>query len=607
MVLLLDNSFSMRFGNRFEKARTRALDIVNNCSDRDTVQIVLFSDTTEVLNAPQTEHDTLRALLRQLQPGYRKTEYASALKLANELLSSVPNQDREIHWISDFQASGWSLGNEEPAIGENIRIQIDDVSDSESGNTAVSQAQINQFMSEETQAAKVLTKVSSFGLKAPATATLVLELNGKKLQEKTLSLDTNDFKLVEFENFSVPPGTSAGKIKLEFTDPLPADNVYYFTLNSQRKARLLLLGGKSSRDNFYLSKALSASKDSPFLVEVQDLSPISAFDSSRFAGVVLNNLETVPAKLATLLEEFVSLGGGLVTAPGNRANPIEWNLRLEKLLPAKLTAKDISGGNKVSYIGEIQKQHPIFQGFQPVHYSYFMTTPFSGYFQAKPLDNAHVLLKLEDGNPLLLEKTIGKGRSLLFASSLNMDWNDLPLKSVFLPFVQQLVQYSINYQSGQNSFTVGEVIPFDKLNPMLRKALNKIPSASSSFRQSWKVLKPSGEKTELNDGDLLKAPFFTLEEPGIYQTRVHNLDNPLAVNVSPLESDLRKTDVQRMIASFKRIPDPSSKDQSKPSADQKQSLESRQKIWWYLLILALIFLAVESYVSNRYYKKVPEI
>jgi hypothetical protein len=35
-------------------------------------------------------------------------------------------------------------------------------------------------------------------------------------------------------------------------------------------------------------------------------------------------------------------------------------------------------------------------------------------------------------------------------------------------------------------------------------------------------------------------------------------------------------------------------------------VESKQRIWWYLLASAIVLLAVESFLSNRYYKGVSE-
>ena len=276
------------------------------------------------------------------------------------------------------------------------------------------------------------------------------------------------------------------------------------------------------------------------------------------------------------------------------------------MLPAKLTNQlGTGGGNNERFIGEIQKQHPVFEVFQSMHYSYLMTTGFSGAFQSAPAESSQVLARLEDGTPLLIARNVGRGRSLLFTSSLNMEWNDLPLRSVFLPLLHQMVKYSSSFEEEKHAFSVGEVIPMSILNPMLGKALNRL-SETRSFSQSWKVQTPGGEPTDLGDAQLFKAPFFTLEEPGLYQSRVHNFDNAVAVNIVPAESDLRKVASEKLLAAVRRVPSATSSPSKEVSQDQRQAWESKQRVWWYLLLLALLVLGVESFVSNRYYKGVSE-
>jgi len=605
-VILLDNSFSMQFGNRFEKAKSRALQVLDGFASTDTLQLVTYSDTTTVLNNQLTDRSGLRALVRKLQPSHRKTNHLGALKLAQQLLASAPNDRLEIHWISDFQQTGWAESAEETTLLESVTIQPFDVAEDSGGNLSVNRLRLSQVVENDASLTRASVQVSASGMKTPASTRVVLELNGKRLQDKELALDRDDSKLVEFAAFSLPPGLSKGEIKLEPSDGLVADNVCHFTLNSLRKLRLLLLHEKGSQDSFYIAKALSATKDSPFQVELQDVSQGNALDLTKFSGVVVSNVGRVPARLAASITEFVRGGGGLIIALGSRTRNNNLNETLEKVLPASLGKPGAGADNKTHFIGEIQKQHPVFDGFQPMHHSYFMTTPISGVVQTKPQPSSIVLASLEDGTPLLVEQTIGKGRSLLFASSLNMDWNDLPLKSVFLPFLHQLVKYSTHYDEEQSAFAVGEVVPLSTLNPMLGKALNKLSGSLGAFSQSWQVTTPKGDKAELADADLLKSPFFQLEEPGFYLSRVHNFDNAVAVNVVAAESDLRKVAPDKILASLRKVgrTNATTAPTREATTDQQEAWESKQRVWWYLLVLALAVLLVESFLSNRYYEGV---
>ena len=49
-----------------------------------------------------------------------------------------------------------------------------------------------------------------------------------------------------------------------------------------------------------------------------------------------------------------------------------------------------------------------------------------------------MLARFDGGAPALLERRVGSGRVLLWASTLDLSWSDLPLKPVFLPFVHRV-------------------------------------------------------------------------------------------------------------------------------------------------------------------------
>jgi hypothetical protein len=611
LVILLDNSFSMRFGNRFERAKDQALQVVRGLSSGDSVQLVAFSDTADVLNSAQRDHPAIQTLIRGLQPSYRSTNYAQALKLADQLLASAPNEVREIHWISDFQNTGWSDAKQDFRMDQRISVKSYDVAGADFGNAWISQVEVNPIRGQDNALLTVRARVSTAGMRASVPTALKLEINGKLLQEKRLTLEADSSQEVEFEPFSQPPGVAKGQVEFTHSDSLMPDNVFHFVSAPHKTQKLLLLGETRGHNNLYLSKALAGSADSPFTVDLQEMENRTPFELGKYAAVVINNVRSVPSQWVSPLLDFLNNGGGIIYVAGERTNPTSLGGAIEKILPAHVTGIYKAGvGKKDMAIGEIQKLHPIFDVFEPIHYSYFLSTPFSAFLQCIPHETSHVLARLEDGSPLLVEATAGNGRSLLFTSSLDMEWNDLPLKSVFLPLCQQLAKYVVHFEETPKAFLVGEVVPLGQLNPLLGRLLNQIPGRTESFSQSWKVEKPSGEKVELNDKDLLKSPSFVLEEPGFYQTTVRNFRNWIAVNVDSHESDLRKIEPQKILSA---IPRDVSHSQAQPlnhsehiGADQRLALEARQRLGWLLTLLALAILLVESLLANRYYNNMFE-
>jgi hypothetical protein len=77
----------------------------------------------------------------------------------------------------------------------------------------------------------------------------------------------------------------------------------------------------------------------------------------------------------------------------------------------------------------------------------------------------------------------------------------------------------------------------------------------------------------------------------------------VAVNVVAAESDLREVPPDKILASLRKVSRANAAAAPTPEAtlDQREAWESKQRVWWYLLMVALVVLLVESFLSNRYY------
>ena len=85
-----------------------------------------------------------------------------------------------------------------------------------------------------------------------------------------------------------------------------------------------------------------------------------------------------------------------------------------------------------------------------------------GYRRLTPAADARVLARFDDGQPALVERTIGSGRMLVWTSGFDLAWNDLALKPVFLPFVHQTVRTLAAFRERPTSITVGQVAALDR-------------------------------------------------------------------------------------------------------------------------------------------------
>jgi hypothetical protein len=230
--------------------------------------------------------------------------------------------------------------------------------------------------------------------------------------------------------------------------------------------------------------------------------------------------------------------------------------------------------------------HAIFEPFRAPRSGDFSGTRFYGYRAVKPAVGAQVLARFDAGAPALLERRVGNGRVLLWTSTLDLSWSDLPLKPVYLPFVHQAVRHLASYAQPAPWLTVGQV-----LDPAAGAIRGSTPGPRIA-------LTPSGRRVPLDEEG---SEVLALNESGFYVVRGEQGDTELGVvasNVDPAESDLTPMDPKEIVAATIGAPTGAPGGGSGvPLTPEAQ--EGSQRLWWYLLALGILILGVDTILSNR--------
>src|SRR5215203_4225638 len=87
VVILLDRSYSLGYGDRWSKAVTATRGTIDGFSPDDRGTLILFDSGAEVALRSTTDKGRLQAALAASQPGASATKYGPALKLAGSILS----------------------------------------------------------------------------------------------------------------------------------------------------------------------------------------------------------------------------------------------------------------------------------------------------------------------------------------------------------------------------------------------------------------------------------------------------------------------------------------------------------------------------------------
>ena len=582
-VILLDTSFSMRFGKRFEQAKARAQSILDQTAGSESTALVTFGPSYEVAEKFTTDGGKLKGALNAIQVGAGATDYVQALRGASELFKEIGLKDRRIVLISDFQAAGRNPAETSFQLSKDIKLTTMDVGEQDAFNLAVTDVGARALIYQPKYEEKLTARVANFSSEARTGVRVEFLLNDHAVEKRELKIAANDSATVEFTGFNLNEGINRCEIRVE-GDNFPFDNKFYFTLRrtEQMKALLVETASRGRSESFYFRNAMTTGENLPFNVESKTAGSVNPSELKQYRIVILNDASISPA-LANGLVKFVESGGGLIISAGSHTEDATFNQVFQNAAPAKLEEKVLfrggSGGDYVT-MSEIKTDHPIFEVFRQS--GRLASARVFGYHRATPREGAAVLARYEDGNPALIEATQGTGKILLFTSTFDASWNDLPLTPLYLPLVRQMTSHLGEreehawHQLGQ-SFTV--------------------PPAKDGTIPAVDV--PNGERLTERKQTATGELIITAKEPGFYRLRFPNSSDYAAVNVDTKESDLAKLNVEEFVAAVTGS-DP--KVQAAAGANEKLSkeeVESRQRVWWWLLVVALLLFLTEAILSRR--------
>jgi hypothetical protein len=365
------------------------------------------------------------------------------------------------------------------------------------------------------------------------------------------------------------------------SDALAADNAFNFLVSPAEPVRVILVDRGTGGAALHLSRALAIGDAPRFDTATRAADAVSDTELQRAAVVVLNDV-TVPAALGRRLARFVENGGGLFLAAGPRAT---WPADADVLPAALLEPVDRTRGD-AGRVGALEYGHPIFEPFRAPRSGDFAVARFYGYRAVKPAEGAQVLARFDSGTPALLERRVGAGRVVVWASTLDLSWSDLPLKPVYLPFLHQALRHLASYAQPAPWLTVGQV-----LDPTAGIARGATPAGRVAVT-------PSGRRVSLDEEG---AEVLALSEPGFYEVRSDSGDTQLGVvasNVDPAESDLAPMDPREIVAATIGAPEGGQGGPANlPLTPEGQ--EASQRLWWYLLVAGVLLLGAETVLSNR--------
>jgi len=597
LVILLDRSYSMGYGDRWTRALAAARSAITGLGANDRASLVLFDGTATAATEPTADRAILTTALDAAKPGAGVTRYEPAFKLAQRVLADSKLPRREVMLISDFQRIGWD-GRDTPALPSGTTVNKVDLSEPKTSNVAVTSVDFRRDYAEDRERVAITARLVNRSSQPKTGQSVTLELNGRAVETKQVNLLANAAATVDFAAAPLPTGTTRGVIRAA-DDALPRDNSFFFAISRGQALSVLVIDGREggAPRSLYVERALGIGDQPNFRVTTKRLGSVTSADLVGRSLILLNDSDLPGGETGRRLVEYVQNGGGLLVSLGDRSAPRDRPSYATELLPATTDVIVDRSADRGGTLGYIDRSHPIFELFSAPRSGDFSTPRFFRYRNVTPSPGDEQLARFDDGHIALLERKVGRGRVLVFTSSFDGIWNDLPLQPVFLPVAHQLAKYAAAYADERPWSIVGQVA---NLPGLFRDSAGPPDAANKA---EYVAVAPSGERKRI-EGTATRS--VELAEQGFYELqRAGSRTEPriVAVNVDLTESDLTAVEPQLLTGAMVARAGTDSMSSAK-EASTPVELERRQGFWWYLLAAVLLLLIGELVLSNQLSRRI---
>ncbi|PIQ97115.1 MAG: hypothetical protein COV67_05950 [Nitrospinae bacterium CG11_big_fil_rev_8_21_14_0_20_56_8] len=459
-VFILDDSFSMSAatktgGSLFHSAAEKFGTLAKSIRKETSYAVVSGSAEARVWKGWADSGESVGKLISGSVASFQTTSMGRAIAEAVHLLDETSQPEKRIVIFTDLQKNGWTQGDlPEFSSGDSYKIQIVDFSalQAQPNRAAIESVSVDQEFLTNTRIVRVRAETRNLSKTQPlAQLAVSLWTHDKKLSEGMIDLPSQTLVARDF-SFPQPGGEPVeGYVEIQ-EDGLMPDNRRYFTFQPDQTIKVLVVDGdpktvEHQSESFYVERALN-----PFSVALSNIEPtVSTLNElpqrtiMDYSVVILCNVRELPLGFEIELERYVLHGGALLVALGDQVDPKYYNEKLGSLLPVTLeTILTVPPDQDAFHFALEESGHRALNVFTGQPLLEMRDIQFHSIYDVKPREDAasSIPMRFSNGSPALVESDLGKGKILLFTSSLDRDWNNFPIQPTFLPWLQRWVKYS---------------------------------------------------------------------------------------------------------------------------------------------------------------------
>jgi hypothetical protein len=611
-VILIDNSLSMQYRDgqetRLQRARTVASRLMQNMAAHDSAAVLPLLPGAEAAPTPvffSRDETTLQEQLSALQPSHATVDLHGALQRALTLLQESPLPRRQLVFLSDFTMRGWEDFHlsQLPIVPEHVTLHFIRLGGAQrDANVLISDVRITERPFIEHAPLDITAVVHNRSATALRNLRVDLLLGSNAVGQQLVDLGPDEQITVPFRIAAPAAGLHWGEVRLE-GDGFAEDDRFYYALRTVTPVHVLLVDGDPGTslfdsEIFYLLHALQPRGVLGRPLFYPKPIPWEGLEQERLSDyqvIVLCNVEALTPQVRQRVYQFVAEGGGLLLFAGNRVDPVRYNAMFYRsdtlILPLALGQAIQRQQDQPMSIATVHSDHEPLAAFAGAE-AMLQRSKVYRYLSLEGLGSvpgARALLTLQDGRPLLVDKELGRGRVLFFASSADRDWTDLPTRTAYVPLLHGLVGYAARLSTAAQR--PGTVMP----------EAARLPGRDEDEGTTVTIHTPEGQERLTRygrDGAALVASYAAYTVPGIYRLTTPVGTDFLAVNGTRAESNFEKIQVTDLQTRLRPLAVLIEEEETLGQSTASSALPMRELASLLLLTLVVV-LAVENVCANR--------
>ena len=429
---------------------------------------------------------------------------------------------------------------QKPAVPTEVNVTTLGPKQTDAANLAVNKIHCTRTQVGQQQPVALAAQIQNHGGTASVPCSVRWMIGGEEQSRSEIpSLSPGSMHEVLWKHSFSTLGVFSISAEITADDALMADNHETLIVEVVDRIPVLVLESSPAaaevlQDAFFVQAAMGWVDGEPLATQgvyvptVVTPQQLERTEFNEYRAIVIPNLSEMTESVLRKLHQFVSDGGGLWVALGPRTDVERFNqfffADADGLAPMAIdrVVDESDSKQQKTTIDPFVATHPATASLADSARLDIGTIAVSRHFRfasSRSGENQSVLLSLTNGEPLAVEKLVGRGRVIVQALPLRLQWSDLARSQAFVVIVQDWLNYLTQPRATRHNLAPGDPISLQLTGTDVVEATLRTPqsddveltaestSSGVAFRTS-RTIQPGDYSLEVGlTGD--KIPVFT--------------------------------------------------------------------------------------------------